>query len=42
MFNEQFISDLACAVAKQVIAQIAESSVPKRLFTIAEAGIYPL
>jgi hypothetical protein len=40
MFNEQFISDLACAVAKQVIAQIAESSVPKRLFTIAEAGIY--
>jgi len=38
VFTEQFIADLACAVAKQVIAQIAETSVPKRLFTIAEAG----
>jgi hypothetical protein len=40
MFTEQFVSDLAGAVAKQVIAQMSEQTVPKRLFTVAEAGLY--
>jgi len=40
MFTEQFISDLAGAVAKQVISQMAEQTVSKRLFTVAEAGTY--
>ena len=40
MFTEEFISELAGAVAKEVIARMAETGVPKRLFTVAEAAIY--
>lgn len=40
MFTEQFISDLASEVAKQVICRMAETSVPKRLFNVAEAAVY--
>jgi hypothetical protein len=40
MFKDSFITDLASAVAKQVIAQMAEQTVPKRLFDVAEAGTY--
>ena len=41
MFTEQFVSELASAVAKQVLAKMAEEgTVPKRLFTVQEAAVY--
>lgn len=40
MFTEQFITDLAGAVAKQVIAQMSGAVVPKRLFTVSDAAVY--
>ncbi len=41
MFTEQFVSELASAVATQVLAKMSEEgTVPKRLFTVPEAAIY--
>jgi excisionase family DNA binding protein len=41
MFTEQFVSELASAVAKQVLAKMTEEgTVPKRLFTVQEAAVY--
>jgi hypothetical protein len=41
MFTAQFVSELASAVATQVLAKMSEEgTVPKRLFTVPEAAIY--
>jgi hypothetical protein len=40
MFTDQFVAELAAAVAKQVTAQMSETNVPKRLFTLPEAAVY--
>jgi excisionase family DNA binding protein len=41
MFSQEFVSDLANAVASQVLAKMStEGAVTKRLFTVQDAAVY--
>ena len=41
MFTPDFLSQIAGAVAEQVVAQLAiQGAITQRLFSVAEAGVY--